>query len=154
MGKINIEDISESFTLTDFVILIFAALLLCLCWRLLKRWNRKKAFCYWFPMLMLIAVSIIYWAADHVDSRTKSGAVLEPIGFFVAGINFPVLMAVLICVGALRVLYLERLPGWISVTLAVILFWFFWHLVLHFMRTRALEKSPISLNLKDKSLQL
>ena len=152
LGKINIEDLSESYTLTDFVILVIAALLLLLCWRFLKRWNGKKAFGFWFPTLMVIACSVMVWSTDHVDSRTTFGSILIGIGFFIAGINFPFVSVAAIFLIALNALCHERLPAWILVILGVALFWSFWHLVLRFMRTRTLEKTQLSLNLKGKSL--
>ena len=152
MGQIDIQEFNNYITWADFFILVIAAFLLLFCWRLLNRWNRKKVFRYWYPTVMLIAVSLLIFAGDHVDSRTKLGTILEWVSSFVFGINLPAFISAGICFGILYWLCLGKCPIWISIAMAAALFWFAWYLLLHFMRMRELDNAPITLNLKVPSV--
>jgi hypothetical protein len=135
------------FTFADIFPYIFAALFLCLLLRLLNRWNRKKAFCYQYPTLMLIAVLI----GGALMGRYIDSMMLRLMGFFLMGLNIPVLMVV----DSFRKLLgcnLDRFPGWVSIANAGVLFWLAWHLPLRFMRLHSIAKIPIVLNLHAQIL--
>jgi hypothetical protein len=148
MGSINIQEFNESIRWVDFAIIIAAALVLCAGWRLIKHWNSRKTFCYWYPTIMLCVVSACILAADHVDSSTKMGAILEGVGIFIFVINFPAIIITGVFIGILGGLFRKIFSLWVFAILAATVFWFSWHMLLRYIHQRALENTRNILDLK------
>jgi hypothetical protein len=149
MGEINIQEFGDSIPLMGFVVLIASALILCAGWRLLKRWNSKKAFRYWYPTIMLFVVALCVLALDHVDSGTRMGAILACVMAFIFCINFPAIIITCIFVGILGELVRKIFPLWVVALLASAVFWFSWHMLLRHMHQSVLENTRNILSLKN-----
>jgi hypothetical protein len=135
--------------ITAYISLFVGAILMCYCWRQLKRWSLKKPFCYWYPTIMMVAYAIVFGAADYIHSNSKTNTVLECIGCFIFGLNFPVILFVHLCLEIIPEFIRSATPHWIIAILGGVLFWLSWQFLLCFMRKRGLQKSFITLNLKN-----
>jgi hypothetical protein len=143
IGKINISDLEGPPIWADALFFSLAAFGWYLFYRLLNRWNRRKAFSYWFPTLTLIAVVMMLLLIERINSPAWLHAVFIGAAFFVGWVNFPVLAVA----GILGGVWIEALPVWIRIVYAGALFWLTWHMILRHMYRRALEREPLSLNL-------
>jgi hypothetical protein len=149
LGQLNIRFPEDSpFGIVEFILLIAVTLIWYLFLLLLNRWNRKQqSFCYWFPTLMLFAIAVMVRILDRIDSATPLGKVLGCLAFLIAWINFPFLIGS----SVLGVVWLEVIPVWIRLTLAGLVFWALWYLVLRHMRRRSSKNTLVALHLLNNT---
>jgi hypothetical protein len=146
-GELEIRGAGDASIVTDLIGVVLAAMVWLFAWRLLNRLNKKPTFCYWFPSTMTVVIALLGWGLSIVDSSTRLGTVVGSVFVIVACINFPVL----IVIGVFGELGAEYLPTWSMLPFAGTIFRLSWHLILRFLRNRALHNLPITLNINQKA---